>query len=229
MSQNNHELLNHELDSLTETYVSSLFILEVVTGRRIKVPAPDWLHSWKQKIDFLLSENGRLCGNFWNSTWDVWHTITSQRYSPVSLPATWKHRDDRFKWGTWSFTKIHKKKHRLTWGRPLCSRHYYSCGQLQWRGSHAIISHLWLRRVTGNPRTLQRAFGHRFLSRRPCAVLGPWSPGAFARAGVWTWSSIDRVDELVFATICHAKWTALRLKEVSGFIKGSGVADFKAF
>lgn len=57
------------------------------------------------------------------------------------------------------------KKHHLKWGRPLCSRHYYSCGELQRRGSHAIISHLWLRWVTGNPGTSQRAFGHQFLSR----------------------------------------------------------------
>lgn len=184
-----------------ETYVSYLFILEVVTGRRIKVPAPDWLHSWKQKMDFLLLENGRLCGNFWNSTWDVWHTITSH-LCHFRRPGNTETIDSS---GVHGVSQKYTQKHHLKWGRPLCSRHYYSCGQLQRRGSHATISHLWLRRVTGNPGTLQRAFGHRCLSRRPCAVLGPWSPGAFAGAGVWTWSSINRVDKLVFATIRHTK------------------------
>lgn len=36
-----------------ETYVRYLFILEVVTGRKVKIPAPDWHHRWKQRIAFF--------------------------------------------------------------------------------------------------------------------------------------------------------------------------------
>lgn len=43
-----------------ETYVSYLFILEVVTGRKVKIPACDWHHPWKQRINFLLLESRRL-------------------------------------------------------------------------------------------------------------------------------------------------------------------------
>lgn len=54
-----------------ETSVSCLFILGGLTGRKVKIPAPDWHHPWKQRIDFLLRE--------WTTLWAFLETAHETR------------------------------------------------------------------------------------------------------------------------------------------------------
>lgn len=84
-----------------------IHLRRVATGKKVKVPAPGWHYPWKQRLDSPAPRERTCPWKFLEQHMGTWQSVTSQRQLAVSLHTKWKLRDDRFRWGKWSWIGTH--------------------------------------------------------------------------------------------------------------------------